>query len=245
LSLAEFGRHWLVAGVDFPETQWTLLAEATLSGDADGRKALKALCERYEKPVLALVTARVKNAELARDLAQGFWLYLLERRSWRIADATRGRFRSFLISVLRNYLNDDLRRKSAQRRSSDTAPSAIDVLEIANAVDAHEAAAYDREWALCILSRSIAELESWYKKQHRDVSFATLRLFLPGSQNIPNPEAAAAELGVSVAVLRVEIHRARSRLLSYLKQEIGRTVPADEIANEMAYLGKAIALADQ
>ena len=227
--------------MEFPETQWSLLAEATLNGDADGRRALQALCERYERPIRAFVQARVKNPDLANDLAQGFWLFLLERRTWRLADATRGRFRNFLIGVLRNYLNDDLRRQNTQRRGGGKEQAHLTEVEVYDENDAHAAAVYDREWARCILDRALLDLEAWYRKQKRYALFGVVRRFLPGAQDVPNAETSAVGLGISVEVLRVEIHRARSRLLSNLRQQIGLTVAAADVADEMKHLADAIA----
>jgi len=228
-------------GVEFPDTQWSLLAEATLNGDAEGRRALQLLCERYERPVLAFVLARVKNPDLAKDLAQGFWLFLLERRTWRLADVTRGRFRNFLIGVLRNYLNDDLRRQNALRHGGGKLQSHVTDIEVQDENDAHAAVVYDREWSRCILDRALIDLEAWYRKQNREAFFAVVRRFLPGAQEVPNAEAAAAGLGITVEVLRVEIHRARRRLLSHLRQQIGQTVPAADIDDELKHLADAIA----
>jgi DNA-directed RNA polymerase specialized sigma24 family protein len=218
-----------------------LLAEATLNGDAEGRRALQVLCERYERPVRAFVQARVKNPDLAKDLAQGFWLFLLERRTWRLADATRGRFRNFLIGVLRNYLNDDLRRQNAQRRGGGEAQAHLADFEVQDENDAHAAVVYDREWSRCILDRALVDLEAWYHKQERDAFFDVVRRFLPGAQAVPNTEVSAVGLGVSVEVLRVEIHRARKRLLSNLRQQVGQTVAAADVDDEMKHLAEAIA----
>jgi RNA polymerase sigma factor (sigma-70 family) len=238
LALIVGGRLFLP--VEFPETQWSLLAEATLNGDAEGRRALGLLCERYERPVRAFVQARVRNPDLAKDLAQGFWLFLLERRTWRLADANRGRFRNFLIGVLRNYLNDDLRRQSTRRRGGGEAQPHLTDVELLDENDAHAASVYDREWARCILDRALTELEIWYKKQEREAFFGAVRRFLPGAQDVPNAEMAAKGLGVSVEVLRVEIHRARNRLLGNLRQQIGQTVEAVDIDDELKHLADAI-----
>ena len=243
LALLAGGRCF--RAVEFPETQWSLLAEATLNGDAEGRRALELLCERYQQPVHAFVLARVKNADLAKDLAQGFWLFLLEKRTWRQADVTRGRFRSFLIEVLRNYLNDDLRRQNTMRRGGTERQSHTTDVDILDTNDTHAAAVYDREWARCILNRALTDLETWYRKQKRETIFDVVRRFLPGAQDTPKPEAAAAGLGISVEVLRVEIHRARSRLLANLRQQIAQTVAPTDIDDELKHLADAIASRSQ
>ena len=107
--------------------------------------------------------------------------------------------------------------------------------------DAHACVVFDREWALCVLERGLVELEAWYKKQGRGPAFEVLRRFLPGAQLVPSAEASAASLGISVEVLRVDIHRARNRLLQNLSKQILETVPAADVDEELKYLADALA----
>jgi DNA-directed RNA polymerase specialized sigma24 family protein len=73
----------------FPTTRWTLLAEATLHGDAAGREALRRLCEMYRQPVIVYLGARGFGREEAQDLAQDFFLKLVESHVWKRADHAR------------------------------------------------------------------------------------------------------------------------------------------------------------
>ncbi len=52
----------------FPTTQWTLLAQATLSGESVGRQALEDLCHRYWSPLYQFIRARGYNEAEAKDL---------------------------------------------------------------------------------------------------------------------------------------------------------------------------------
>jgi hypothetical protein len=42
----------------FPTTQWSLLVQAKISGDASGRQALEELCLRYWTPFYRFIWAR-------------------------------------------------------------------------------------------------------------------------------------------------------------------------------------------
>ena len=61
----------------FPTTHWSLLAEASLSGDAEARAALARLRQSYRPPVVAFLIQRGHPANVAEDLAQEFFLKLL------------------------------------------------------------------------------------------------------------------------------------------------------------------------
>ena len=54
----------------FPSTRWTLLAQATLTGDTAGREALAQLCENYRPPVVTFLRSRGLAPTEADDLAQ-------------------------------------------------------------------------------------------------------------------------------------------------------------------------------
>ena len=43
--------------MSFPTTHWTLLAEATLNGDTQGRSALEQMCRNYHRPVFVVLRA--------------------------------------------------------------------------------------------------------------------------------------------------------------------------------------------
>ena len=66
--------------------------------------ALSELCRIYWYPLYAYVRRRGYAPEEAQDLTQGFFLHLLEHKTLGRADPLRGKFRSFLLGSLQNYL---------------------------------------------------------------------------------------------------------------------------------------------
>jgi hypothetical protein len=77
----------------FTTTEWSLVLAAGETDSPESRKALEALCRRYWYPVYAEVRFAGYDAEGSRDLTQGFFLQLLERKSLTVADPDRGKFR--------------------------------------------------------------------------------------------------------------------------------------------------------
>ena len=113
----------------FPETKWTMLAQATLNGDAAGRAALEELCRRYWPAVRDFLVVRGYAPEEAEDAAQDFFASLMQSGGWHHADRARGRFRNFLLGALERTLVQRRRRATAQKRGGGAA--AVSLEEIA------------------------------------------------------------------------------------------------------------------
>lgn len=58
----------------FPETRWTILAEATLNGDAASQKSLSSICEKYTGPVDKMVKLKGVPDDRVEDVRQDFFI---------------------------------------------------------------------------------------------------------------------------------------------------------------------------
>src|SRR5688572_11153010 len=101
---------------DFRTTDWSMVFCARDAGSTTGEVALAQLCGIYWYPLYAFVRRHGYNAPDAQDLAQGFFAHLLERNILNRVDRQKGKFRSFLLSSIKNFLaNDWDRRRSIKR----------------------------------------------------------------------------------------------------------------------------------
>ena len=101
----------------FATTRWSMvLAAAGGATSEQADRALAELCSGYWCPLYAYVRRRGYDAEDARDLTQAFFARLLERRGLASADPARGRFRSFLLTAMKNFLASEWRRQAAGKR---------------------------------------------------------------------------------------------------------------------------------
>ena len=91
-------------GSRFTTTHWSLVLAAAGTEETCGREALARLCEVYWYPLYAYVRRRGYSPEDAQDLTQEFFARLLERHRLGAADPQRGRFRSFLLTSMKNFL---------------------------------------------------------------------------------------------------------------------------------------------
>ena len=89
----------------FATTRWTLVLDAADTRSPHAREALADLCERYWYPLYVYVRRRGYAPEEAQDLTQGFFAEFLEKDFLADVDPSKGRFRSFLLASLRNFLS--------------------------------------------------------------------------------------------------------------------------------------------
>lgn len=230
--------------MEFPTTQWSLLARATLNGEAAAAEALAEFCRRYRGPILQFIRHRGVPPTEAEDLAHDFMLHVIEKSTLRRADAARGRFRSFLIGALVRFLRDAQQRRAAQKHGGGHPPASLndpDTDGRAAAPPADDTTAFDREWALRLLQLALDGLKADYERTSRAEKYAVLRAYLPGSVVVPLYEESAATLGLSLGAFKTEVHRLRQRFRERLQREVAATLSSpEEIEGEFAYLGRVL-----
>jgi len=230
----------------FATTQWSDVLKAGASTSPAARSALEELCSAYWYPLYAYVRRTGKSPDDARDLTQGFFEHLLQTDLLRAADPTRGRFRSFLLSCMKNYLSNERARAAALKRGGGVSNIDLDA-DTAGGRFLHEAtdlepdALYERRWSLTLMERAMTTLE---KESASPERWATLKPLLTGSDREQSYKAIGEPLGMSDAAVRVAVHRMRQRYGELLRQEIAETVgdPAqvdDELKHALRSLGSA------
>ena len=88
-------------------------------------QALNSLCAAYWPPIYAFLRRQGQTSEDAKDLTQGFFSHLLRGSRLEGVDPGRGRFRSFLLACLRNYVCNEVDKQNAQKRGSGQIPVPI------------------------------------------------------------------------------------------------------------------------
>jgi DNA-directed RNA polymerase specialized sigma24 family protein len=226
----------------FPTTHWSVLAQATLHGEAGAQQALEELCHRYWSPLKQYIRLRGYDQAEAEDLTQEFLLHLLEHSTLEKADPQVGRFRSFLLGALARFLADHYDKRQALKRGGGAQHLSIEAerKDIAADFDPGELA-FDREWALVILENAFRGVQADFQPDGAAPRFEVLRRFLPGALEVPTYEQAAAQLGLSLPALKSELHRLRQRFKALIRQEIANTVSAPhEIDAEMEHLQQVL-----
>jgi RNA polymerase sigma-70 factor (ECF subfamily) len=231
----------------FATTRWSLVLDASSEPTPRGRQALATLCELYWYPLYAYLRGRGHSAADAQDLTQGFFAYLLDTGALRIADRSRGRFRSFLLASLNHYCANTRDRDRAQKRGGG-APQAS--LDSTNAEDRYlrepvdhwtPEKAFDRNWALTVLDRVFGRLRTDVQAEGKGELFEHLKVYLTGDGDGVLYSKVGVTLGMSEGAVKVAVHRMRRRYRDLLHQEIAQTVAtADEVELELQYLIAAL-----
>lgn len=209
----------------------------------DGGSALHRLCEDYYRPVLNFVRRTISHNHFqygsrdAEDLAQDFFLRVLQGEEFRHLERNRGRFRSYLLGAVKFFLTDVREKESAQKRGAHLKPVSLEtgIAEVTDDLDA----SFDRDWAETVVGRCVEQLrEEWKNQSER---FERLRPWLAGEPGETAREEVMSELGVSKEHFRVLVSRLRKQFRAAVRARIAETVDSDsEIAAELDDLIKAL-----
>jgi RNA polymerase sigma-70 factor (ECF subfamily) len=213
----------------FHTTRWSVIARA--SGDRrDAREALEHLCASYWYPLYAFARRRGLAHDSAQDVVQSFFARLIDKQDLALADPTRGRFRTFLLAALSNFIANQQDRENAQKRGGAMVRLSIDDAEAERryardfAVDASPEKLFERQWARELLARALAALEAEWSRAGRAAHFAELKPYLTGDASDVRQLEIARRLGLSENAVRIAVHRLRKRYGELVKLEVAETV---------------------
>lgn len=233
-------------GGAFASTRWTLVLAAGASDSDAARPALEALCHSYWLPLYAFARRLGKSPEDARDLTQGFFERLLEKRWISTADPERGRFRTFLLTAFRRYVAGEDRYAHAARRGG-----SIEIVPIDREAEARLGGdladwrtpelAYDEAWAAALLESALARLHDEFALHGRGAIFDALREFLTGDPPADGMAAVTTRLGMTEGAARMNLTRLRQRYRQILRSEIAQTVATpQDIDEELRHLYRVL-----
>jgi RNA polymerase sigma factor (sigma-70 family) len=227
----------------FATTHWSVVMAAGKDHSAQAADALERLCRTYWYPLYAFVRRHVSEAHDAEDLTQEFFAGFLAKEYFAWADPTRGRFRSFLLACLKNFLAEQQRQARRLKRGGGKTPISWDSqtaeeryrLEPADPVTPEQI--YDRRWALTLLETVLARLAEEQSTAGKEQVFTQLRGYLWGEARETGYAEIAERLGMTEGAVKVTVHRLRRRLRDLLREEVAHTVASDaEIDEELRHL---------
>lgn len=231
----------------FVTTHWSVVLAAGRSDTTHSRDALARLCQTYWYPLYAYVRRRGYNGHDAQDLTQEFFARILEKQSLSAADPDRGRFRSFILSALNNFLGQEWEKSRAQKRGGRAEVFSLDLAHAEERYDLEPATFetpdkdFDKKWALALLESVMAQLEQEYKQENKSDLFIALKQTLAGPRESQPYADLAKQLSTTEANIKVAVHRLRKRYRELLQAEIANTVSSSEdIKEEMRHLFAAL-----
>lgn len=232
---------------DFLTTHWSIVLRASREDDSDARDALAFLCQRYWYPLYVFVRRKGIDAQHAEDVTQGFFARLIEKHVLEQAVPSRGRFRSFLLASLQNFLANELDHANAQKRGGGQRLLPIDVeagesrFRFEPSDEMTPERIFDRAWAVQLLEVVVGRLRDEFADRGKAAEFEAFQSFLAGKPADSSYDEFAAEIGISAAAARQAVHRLRKRYAELLRAEVAETVATeDEIDDEIRGLFESL-----
>ena len=239
----------------FASTHWSVVlaagrseAESELAG-----AALAQLCQTYWAPLYTFVRSRGYGLHDAQDLTQSFFAYLIEHKIYARADREKGKFRSFLLASLKNFLGHAYDREKTLKRGGSfdflpldeeraEAAESLFQTHFASGVPTGEDRVFERSWAEALIGAGLERLAEEQKAEGKEKLFGKLRIFLAGSADpLPTYDNLAVGLSLPASTLRSYVSRLRARYREFLRAEVRRTVGTDaEVDGELHELFRVL-----
>ncbi len=227
----------------FHTTRWTQVRQAKADSD-DGRRALADLCDAYYEPVVAFLRCELRDADAAREMSHAFFAGMLAGGTIRTVDREHGRFRSYLLGAVKHFLSHQREAALRQKRGGGVETASLDDTEAQVVADVRQPTpdtAFDRQWALTLLSRSLSDLQRECEVEGKAVVFEKLQPWLTGDAAHGDQLELAASLGMNLNSLKSQIHRLKSRFRTLVKEQIAATLDeGGSIDEEMNVLFAAL-----
>ena len=238
------------AGGAFATTHWSVVQDFSLQKSAPDRAnaALTRLFRDYSPPLYRFVRRRGYSPADAEDLTQGFFEYLFEKQAFLNSDRNKGRFRSFLLVMLKRYLAANRAYETRQKRGGGEKMVFLDAAKLeeierqdskalATGAPQDEERLFEWNWATSLVNRAMEALSLEYAEGQKAHILKELKPFLSGGIRLPTHQTAAERLGVSEETLRSHLFRLRARYRALLRAEVLRTVQKEtDIDAELRYL---------
>ncbi len=226
----------------FVTTRWSMVLAAGRSSSVESEQALSQLCRTYWYPLYGFIRRQGHAPQDAEDLAQAFFAHLLEKKALHMVEPAKGKFRSFLLASLKNFLANDWDRKHAAKRGGQCCVISLDD-DLAEdrylrepSHDSTPEKIFEQTWALTVLKTVLQQLRKEYDSAGKIQLFEALQEHLIG-ENDESYASAAVQLGMKEGAVRMVVLRMRRHFGYLLRSEIAQTI-ADpgELEEELRHL---------
>jgi RNA polymerase sigma factor (sigma-70 family) len=223
----------------FHSTHWSVVLAAGRS-EAEPEMAgaaLTELCQVYWAPLYGFVRSRGHTMHDAQDLTQSFFAYVLEHKVYARVDRRKGRFRSFLLASLKNFLADASDRERTLKRGGaqiflplhEEQAQEAEALFQTHSGMSNEDRLFDRSWAEALVAAALERLSADYRREAKEQLFKELRIFIAGGAELPPTYAELTDrLQITESTLRSHVTRLRARYREALRTVVRRTVGGEK-----------------
>ena len=228
---------------DFRTTHWSVVLAAIEINQPRQEQALTTLCRAYWYPLYAFVRRQGRSVHEAEDLTQEFVTRLLSRQGLASVRPENGRFRSFLLASLKNFLANDWDRNHAAKRGGGCTiiswedQSGEDRYLHEPCHDSTPEKLFEQSWALAVIEKVMEHLRRKYTENGKVQLFEAIRSYLAEEGDADTYAAMATTMSMTEGAVKMAVLRLRESFRHQLREEIAQTVadPA-EIDEELRHL---------
>ncbi|MFH1882688.1 MAG: hypothetical protein ABIL62_08265 [Planctomycetota bacterium] len=239
-------------GGAFLTTHWSLI-ENIQSSDDRNRDMIGLLLGRYWKPVYCYLRQKGYDNEQSKDLTQGFFHEIvLNLNLFQRTDQSKGRFRSFLLYALNQYLMNEKRRQTAQKNIPKDKIVSLDAIEEPvlpqSVMESSPEDSYNYAWVSALLDQVLSEVKHkcceqvmethWYVFRERVVEPMLNNAAPPSLRDICEKYGIESEKKASNMIVTVK-RRFQAALKQYIRSTVASESQMDEELREiMKFLPK-------
>jgi RNA polymerase sigma factor (sigma-70 family) len=234
----------------FATTHWSIVLAAKQEDSSEAAVALEKLCRAYWPPLYAYIRRDGKNPTEAQDLTQEFFARLLARDYLQHLHHQQGKFRSFLLAYLKNFLSEQRRKAGAQKRGGGSVLVSLSepigeegyLLEPVDELTPDQV--FERRWAQTVMQTSLDRLRQEYAARGQSALFEQLQNYQPREPGGKSYAQLGVDFDMTEAAVKSAVQRMRQRHRELLREEIAQTVTRpEEIEEELRHfrslLGRA------
>ena len=233
----------------FVTTRWSLIRQrfGPAGSPSQVDPGLAQLCQIYWRPIFTFIYRRGYSAPDAQDLAQDFFLMIMEGNLLQTADPRRGRFRSLLLRSLKNFLIDVAVKRRRHKRGGQMqfvswekwmaeAPAQL-ALPAAKIESSPAETLFDAGWAAAVAGEALRRLRLECESKGRRRVYEVLHVYLTTERTEISYEELSRALGVTEPSVKSLLHHFRRRYRALLREEVANTVEsAANVDDEIRYL---------
>jgi len=150
---------------EFLTTEWTVIDHIRTGNKSSSAVLMNDLLKKYWKPVYCYLRRKGFDNERAKDLTQGFFQEIVLKRALiEHADKSRGRFRTFLLTALQQYMSEAHRKQNFRKSKPKGFLLSLDELKSAQMPEAPAVFSpedsFHYAWAAQLLDQLLEEVEA-------------------------------------------------------------------------------------
>ena len=226
----------------FPATAWSRIEAAKDPNHPRFKESIAWLLTTYERPVFSFLRAHGHRPQVAKEMTHEFLTTFLSNNWVEPAAPTRGRFRNFLLTILKRFAYDETKRAKKQRQFETgvipfSAIAADDTPAYDPAAPGTPDETFHQEWKAETLRRVWANLKDYYDGLDKPAEAKRYQIFaarhrVDRVEDQPTQDALAAQFGVTRGEVRKAMDEVTKRYERFVRQELREETGSEEEVEE-------------